>query len=613
MKIKKIIFIDKTISLNKIKNLIENERNFEIITFDYDSHKRLVQNNISHEISDEFLNMDDFYDIHKESFNLTRWFEGDLEPNLEYENVNLGRVFYVEFHHFILQFLKKLLEIREISDRTSDVEILASPTLYQITKKFNLNSKIIEDSTSKNDDFLDDSVRYRITNSINLNISRSSYQKLKKSSDRIISNLSKNKIDVRKKSVLFVEFNPIKYESLFEYNKKSSINFVLFNRRRPAIWNLKSYNIIKKSGCVIATYDEIIDNKLLEKIEIEQEKVIKNIENLWENEVYFESFFIFKEIKFWDVIKSIFTNLCIKRMTEAVRETIITKMTIQKYNISTIVCWSENGFNEQIVMGVSKKMEKEIILLQHGLYLDSKDSVAQNHFSGVLPNNSDRFFVWGKEFEIYSKNSGIIGDKIKIVGNPGYDKIFDRKENDIKKEHILIATTSTSNKIEDFLIKNKENYENSILSICKSLRKRNKKIIIKIHPFEDEEYLTQIINELNEDIQIIKKGDIIPLIKKCEVFISIDMSTTMLEAQIINKPVISIKTQEIPLMDNSNIFTSKSFIRINSKDFDEIIDKVLENEGYRLEMIRKGSEFLDRYVSNKGKASEVFFSCLDKP
>ena len=37
MKIKKFIFIDKTISLNKIKNLIENERNFEIITFDYDS------------------------------------------------------------------------------------------------------------------------------------------------------------------------------------------------------------------------------------------------------------------------------------------------------------------------------------------------------------------------------------------------------------------------------------------------------------------------------------------------------------------------------------------------------------------------------------------------
>jgi len=611
MKNEKIIFVDKTISLNKIKNLVENDKNCKIITFDYSSHKNLLENRISHKISDEFLTKDEFQDIHNESFNLTRWFEGDLEYLLEYENVNLGRVFYVEFHHFLLQFLKKLLEIREISKKTSDAECMVSPALFEITRKFNSNIISIKDSDSQKDNFLDDSIRYRITNSLNVNISRSSYQRLKKSSDKIISNLSKNETDDRKKSVLFVEFNPIKYKKLFEINKKHSINLVLFNRRRPTIWNFKSYNIIKKSGCVIATYDDVLDKKLLEKIENDQKKIVISIEKLWKNEKYFESFFIFKEIKFWKIIKPIFINLCIQRMTEAIREVNITKSTLEKYNISSIVCWSENGFNEQIVIGIGNKLNKKIILLQHGLYLDSKDSVLQNEFSGVLPRKSNRFFVWGKEFAEYAKNSGVVDNKIEIIGNPAYDIIFEEKENDRKKEYVLIATTSTSNKIEDFLVKNKEDYENAILLVCKSLKKRNRKIVIKIHPFEEEEYLTQLVKELDSNIQVIKKGDIIPLIKTCEIFISIDMSTTMLEAQIINKPVISIKTQNIPLIDESKIFTSKSFMRIKIEDFNDVIDKVLTDEDYKSEMISKGSKFLGRYVSNQGISSERLFSCLE--
>ena len=611
MKNEKIIFVDKTISLNKIKNLVENDKNCKIITFDYSSHKNLLENRISHKISDEFLTKDEFQDIHNESFNLTRWFEGDLEYLLEYENVNLGRVFYVEFHHFLLQFLKKLLEIREISKKTSDAECMVSPALFEITRKFNSNIISIKDSDSQKDNFLDDSIRYRITNSLNVNISRSSYQRLKKSSDKIISNLSKNETDDRKKSVLFVEFNPIKYKKLFEINKKHSINLVLFNRRRPTIWNFKSYNIIKKSGCVIATYDDVLDKKLLQKIENDQKKIVISIEKLWKNEKYFESFFIFKEIKFWKIIKPIFINLCIQRMTEAIREVNITKSTLEKYNISSIVCWSENGFNEQIVIGIGNKLNKKIILLQHGLYLDSKDSVLQNEFSGVLPRKSNRFFVWGKEFAEYAKNSGVVDNKIEIIGNPAYDIIFEEKENDRKKEYVLIATTSTSNKIEDFLVKNKEDYENAILLVCKSLKKRNRKIVIKIHPFEEEEYLTQLVKELDSNIQVIKKGDIIPLIKTCEIFISIDMSTTMLEAQIINKPVISIKTQNIPLIDESKIFTSKSFMRIKIEDFNDVIDKVLTDEDYKSEMISKGSKFLGRYVSNQGISSERLFSCLE--
>ena len=113
-------------------------------------------------------------------------------------------------------------------------------------------------------------------------------------------------------------------------------------------------------------------------------------------------------------------------MREAIREINITKMVLENFKISSVVCWSENGFNEQIVIGLSKKMEKEIILLQHGLYADSIDSVYQNEFSGVLPRHSNNFLAWGDIMAEYTKNIGIPENKIKIIGSPSYDSIFDK-------------------------------------------------------------------------------------------------------------------------------------------------------------------------------------------
>ena len=55
------------------------------------------------------------------------------------------------------------------------------------------------------------------------------------------------------KSVLFVEFDPIKYEKLFKISKEYSFNFILFNRRRSSIWNLKSYNLYFNSDNLILT------------------------------------------------------------------------------------------------------------------------------------------------------------------------------------------------------------------------------------------------------------------------------------------------------------------------------------------------------------------------
>ena len=86
---------------------------------------------------------------------------------------------------------------------------------------------------------------------------------------------------------------------------------------------------------------------------------------------------------------------------------------LKKQNCSGIVVWSENGFNEQIVIGVSKKLKIPVILLQHGIYADDPKANEQNKFSGLLPLKSDKFAVWGKAMSDYAKNYGIDTEKIE--------------------------------------------------------------------------------------------------------------------------------------------------------------------------------------------------------
>ena len=610
---KKIILLDSVNSIDEIKREITEIRNVRIITFDYDSHKNLLKNKIKHEISDEFLDENKLQQIQNESFNLTKWYDGTLKNSLEYEDVNLGRTFYVEFHHYLLQILKKTIEIKNITEKESNAEFIVSPKLFKITNELHSSVRQLDTKVNVNDEFLDDSIKIHLTNSVKFNLSRKSYQKLKKSSEKIFSSIRSKRMKDGEGSVLFVEFDPIKYERLFENSKHHSLNFILFNRRRPSMWNLSSYQVIKNSNCIIANAEDVMNEKLSKIIESEQEKITKKVRNFWDNEEFFRTFFVFDNKSFWEIIKNDFQILCNNRMKEAINEISITKRVLEKFKISSIVCWSENGFNEQIVIGLGQKMKKRIFLLQHGLYTDSINSLSQNEFSGVVPRNSDNFLVWGDIIKKYSEDNGISETEVKVIGSPSYDSILDER---IRKEergkYILIATTSTSNKIGDFLINNREKFEKIILSICKILQNERKEIIIKIHPFEEERYVTELVKKLNSKIKIIKKGDIVPLIKSCDIFVALDMSTTILEALLLKKPVISVNTGNIPSHDGSSIFESDSCDRVKIDDFEEAIQRVLHDNDYRLDLIRRGTAYLDKYVSNQGKASEKLLAYLEK-
>lgn len=615
---KSIILFDQSSNLQELLKTINQKKNFLIVTFDYDSHKTLYNQKIPHKISDDFINEIDLKTIQKTSYELMKWCEENpVKTLLNYQGVNTGKLFNVEFHYFLIPFLKKFVEIMKIYEIFRDSHYIASSILYKIISTFTTSVSILEEDDNKYM-FLYDSIKFDFNlgkKSISLRIPRSYYLSLKKISEKIINVFFSPRAEFENdKSVLFVEFDTIRYEKIFSTLPKKSINAISFCRRRPVIWNLKSFLIMKNSNCSIANYYTLYDKNLKNSINVGLNKMGHAIESLFTNDDYFSSFFIINQISFWNVIKPFFMELSKKRITEAVSEIELTMRLLKKYKIKSIVIWNENGFNEQIIMGIAKLHEVPIILFQHGgIAYDTAEAYDYNCFAGILPIYSDKFIVWGDVLKRYAISCGISEEKIKVLGSPLYDKIFERRDNDsIRKEEFVLLTTSShiQNFVTNHTVRTREIYEQSIKAICQTVLKMGKKLVIKLHPFQEEIDITKIAKKVDATIEIVKHGDIFPLLESCEILLTIDVSSTVLEAQILKKPTISISVKDFGF-GNPELFRSNSCILTDRDGLPNVLNQIQKDTDYKKCLIENGDKFVNDSLANQGTATENLLAFLE--
>lgn len=613
-----VILIDSSSDIDQIQELIQQE-NVLVITFDYESHKTLLKKKIVHEISDSYVNENDLMTIQKNSYSLVKWYKDPLIANLiEYHGVNLGRLFYLEFHYILVPFLKKFIEITKIIKKYPTKTFVCSSKLYDIAKTITSSAVRIQNEKITSNKFLYDSIKIHIKighRFFSLHIPRSYYLKMKKLSEVVINKLfgPKNRSSKNKKSVLLVEFDTIKFQKIFSMLPKFPLNLILFDRRRPSIWNPKSFSIIKKSNCSIATYYGVYDNNVSNSIEEGISMLKEKTNSLWSKNDFFQSFFSVFGLSFWESLKPIFIELYEKRSLDAITEIEITKCVLNKYAPTSIVVWSESGFNEQIVICLAQQLEIPLILIQHyGLVWDTHQAFEYNQLCGIFPLESDKFVAWGEASKKYAIEFGISPKKIEVLGSSIYDKIFEEKNNEEKlmNDHILLATQSPNNNmITDLTVKTNEKYELAIRKVCQIASKMNKKLVIKLHPFQDEIDITDLVKEIDPKITIIKTGDIIPLIKRCEILIVTDVSSVILEAQIFEKPVISIHIKDYG--GNPKVYTSNSCIRTDPNNFEKVLNNTLNNIEFRKNIIANGNKFVENSLSNRGTATETLFSFLN--
>ena len=581
-------------------------REQDIITFDYETHKILSEQRIQHRQSEDFLSKDDFDSIEKICYDWSEWFkQKDIEKEIVYQGINLGSLFQWEFHFYLVPIIKKIFEIERISENIESATCRCSLFLKKIAEVFFQNVEIFDKLESKNS-FLFDNVKWNLTNNLEISIKKKEFEKIKKLSQKILLNFStlkERKMDERE-SIVFVEFDPIKYKKLFSEMKKSKIYPVFFNYRRPYFWNLRSFKIINQTeGEIIMNQDGIENDKLIR----DRQLIINKLKKY-----NFKECFSLHNNSFWHVIENDFFKIINTKIEDGIKIINTMEQVFKNKNVKEVVIWSENGFSEQVTIELAKKKNISISLIQHGIIVDQDNERNNkfNRFSGVIPSKSDKYLVWNKLTRDYIRALGFPTRKIFEIGNSNFDNlIIDEKY--LEKNYILLATTAPiKNQHAGYNSKLLEKYEQELSEMCKKIKSVNKKLIVRPHPFSQEFEIGKIVQDAYPDATIDKKTDIVTLIKNSSVVVSFGISTIIFDAHVLEKPVFFIESEHdmfgIPKYLEKN---PESIIKFN--DIEHHISKIYEDNSYRNSIIKMNSEIISDEFFNLGQSALSFLKLYE--
>jgi len=320
---------------------------------------------------------------------------------------------------------------------------------------------------------------------------------------------------------------------------------------------------------------------------------------------FFKEFFSFNNISFWNIIKPFFFELCERRIKESIQEINLAKKVLEKFQPKGILVLSESGNTEQFVLNQAKKFDIPIFFIQHALgAFDSPKSNTIDEFLGSLPCISNEYLVWGSSTENYAKSFGIPETKIKVLGSQAHDKIFEKsnKKTKLKNEFVLLATGfATHNHVNAYTIKANEEYEKAFKEICKTVSKAKQQLIVKIHPYVDGKNETNMAKQIDPIIKVLQKGDMTLLVESCKLMVTLSGTTAILDAQILEKPVIRIPLHE--WWGSPDTHRPSPGLTVEIDDFEEIFKKILTDKKFHQQIINDGKKFVNTCLSNQGKSS----------
>ena len=617
---KLIILFDSVSDYNDLDEITSKNKS-KIISFDYDTHKILKDKKINHEISDNYLSKKDLRIIQKTAYSVSEWFNADvISKYIYYNGVNLGSLIQDELINILVNYIKKVFELSKISKEFTNSTFTGSYTSCKIMKNFSKKINEFKNSRARNSQQLPlDSIKIKMkigtkNHSMEVGISKNIFKKLKsvseKSSKFLLS--KNNSIGESSKNILIIEFNPTQYQSLFGRMPDSKLNFLMYNRRRPAFWNFQSYNLIKRSGCLVETENSLLDANLKKIISNGKFQMEAKISDLFLKESFFKSFFSLEEISFWSTFKEFFQEYFRKRALEFIQEVELTKKLMEKYDFSSILILSEVGPNERIALQLAYQKQTPVCLVQHGINYNTKESYDMNVAKGALPIKSDHYLCWGKISEEYSKRMEIKSEKVHSVGSAVFDGVTFDEQNCSKKDYVLLATGSpTKEHASDLTVEIIEKNMDAVKKICQVVTKYNKKLIIKTHPSPDELDPSFIAKQVNPEIKVIKEGKISPLIQSCDLLIINDLTSPILDAYILKKPVISLRVTDngwgIP-----TAFKNNSCIVTDLEKFDDDLKNVLNNESVRNQLITDGEKSSKEYLAYQNNGSNKLIAFLEE-
>jgi len=612
----KIILVDSTSNFENIKNFFKKENNLSIISFDYKSHKKLENGNIPHQISDDYITDLQCKTIQDYVYKFTYWyFEKDFSKFLEYREINLGRLFQDELLNFFVRFLKKFKEIEIIFASNQNKEFLAENELFDIIQFFTNSTLNLQKSTKKFHSFPHEEMRVNLKiagyeKSLFLSMDR--YLKLKKLTDFLINNMFNPKItDNTKTKILFAEYNTERYKELFLKSKKFNAEIFFYGKRRPAFWNGSTLKTIRNSKCKIITNHLIYDNVAKHEEKLGIKKMQTQLSELWKKNSSLEKFFTFGDFEVFTLIKPVLVELIENRLSHTIHEIELVNRMFQKIRFDFSVIINELGFSEQIISCLSKTHKVKCIHMQEGFHWDTIAAHANLTSQGAYLHDADTLAVWGDiDRSISIENGGIPSNKVRIIGAPRYDNLFNSETK--KQDYILLASSGDPQpeEVNGIRINKIEEYLTDILQISKIVRELDEEVFIKLHPSPTQLMdLVELGKKIDPKITIVSHGEITSLLPSAKLVISIGMSSAIIEALILKKPVIFIPGIDYNWGDPS-IINEKGCLISSINELKNDLKGVLNNTKLYAEQQNSSRKYLSKLISHHGNASDEFYKYL---
>ena len=622
----KTIFIVENLSDVKVlKNKLNSFSEPKIFTLNYTTHKLLEKNHIDHEIGEFHLTDNDKEIINKMALETTlNWWKNEEIQNLiTVHKIILSELIEMELFQYFLTIFKSAKTILKIIENIMPDTILAATNLNHflesICKTKNIKFQSLSGSESLSLHYDKINIKYNIGPiPLSITTSRQKYKKIKNLTDKISQKsfrLNPGKKNLENDAILLLDFNPTTYEILIEELSKLGKNIFLLNQRRPAIWNKKSLEIIKKYNCKVIDLSNF-EKKIKSKISDEQKLLSRNLEKIWNNDLLFEKLLSIDSYTFWYSIKPIFIKTCSDRFSESLRRILLLHELFNQFKISLILEWAETGQEEKEVLTVSKEFGIKSIMLQHSMFPIAKVWKPFGRFLALFSHEhqSDKQAIWGNLTRKHAISNGLDKEKLIVTGSPKHDSFFSLEKNQESTGKILLATTGppaifAQDSTTDVFLK----YDQYIKELFRVLKKYpDKQLIVKPHPQSDFiNNALELINEIDSNAKIVLETNLPELINQCDLVISFNTSSILLESLILQKPTISLITDDWAT-ENEIIKMNGVMVVDDIQNIESSISKIISDEDYRINLRKNANLFLENYLSNHGVASKKLVDVLNR-
>ena len=620
-----ILLIKDVFEFNVIPDKILNDKNIKKFTFDFNVHEILKNKKIEHEIADNLLTEEDRLKIFNQMLEFRKWYSTVTSKDLEFENVNILKLFDThEFSSYLMPNLINFILIKKIIEKEKPEKIISTSIFKKFINLFSKNSPIqTEYFINKLDQKLlwdKITIKYDVGKfSISFNLSKKLYLKFKKIVELTLGFFynfwSFN--DLSKKSIIFLEFNPAIHSTLLNKLKNYHGNILLINRRRSAVWNKKSIDIVRHSDSKIVNFDRILDKNEKLKLPLLVTDYSKKLEVFWENSDFFNNLFQINDYSFWDIIREDLKRKYDEKLSDFIFSILSVKKLLAKNDVKCIVSLNDVGETEKAFLEFNNEKIPSI-LLEHGFIERVKETKQFDYldfiyFKGKLAVMGETRKKWlCEEFNIDP-------NRIISLGSPRHDDYFNckLKNNNKNKITILLAPNPIGDISGLSSTDLKLRVNNVILKILSTVKQLdNFQIIVKLHSsqLKHNEEMKSFIKNYDNTIPIYLSKSVIDTINDADLVIVMSpetygTSTMILESMILGKPTINIVFNQKPFQFE-HVKSKAVFIISEHDELEEKIKKILLDKNIQNEIIKNADKFVNKFLSNPGVASEKILDLL---